>query len=320
MKITSLALAAAGLVACMPFASAGGWNTPQEPFDLSSDSYYVGTRGLSSVLITSKQGHILIDGASPGAASQIAANVRKLGFKVEDIRIILNSHEHVDHAGGIAELQQLSGAEVRATPAAAPVLRSGKASRGDPQYASLLELDMAAVAKVGVVRDGETVRVGPLAVTLHATPGHTQGGSTWTWASNDGGKRLNMVYADSLNAIGAGAFRYSGDPAYPNARSDIERSIATVAALPCDVLVSAHPEGSDLWRRHARQRGLRRQGRLPRLRRQGPRAVGEDAGDGSEDAGHRLARRRQDYRDVRPGGRDRHLRRARRRRQRLHRA
>lgn len=253
MKITSLALAAAGLVTCMPFASASDWNTPQEPFALSGDSYYVGTRSLSSVLITSNAGHILIDGASPEAASQIAANVRKLGLKVEDIRIILNSHEHVDHAGGIAELQRLSGAEVRATPAAAPVLRTGKASRGDPQYADLPE--MAPVARVGIVRDGETVKVGALAVTLHATPGHTQGGSTWTWTSGDGGKRVNMVYADSLNAIGAGAFRYSGDPAYPNARGDIERSIAKVAALPCDVLVSSHPEGSGLWQRHA-QRAL----------------------------------------------------------------
>ena len=260
MKITSLAFAAAGLVtsvvATAPFASADDWNKPQEPFALSSDSYYVGTRGLSAVLIASKAGHILIDGAIPEAASQVAANVRKLGFKVEDIRIILNSHEHFDHAGGIAELQRLSGAEVKATGAAAPVLRSGKASRGDPQYASLFESDMAPVANVSIVRDGETVKVGPLAVTLHATPGHTQGGSTWTWVSNDGGKRLNMVYADSLNAIGAGAFRYSGDPAYPNARSDMERSIAKVAALPCDVLVSAHPEGSDLWKRHARRARL----------------------------------------------------------------
>ena len=253
MKITSLALAAAGLVTCMQSASADDWNTPQEPFALSSDSYYVGTRGLSSVLIASKEGHILIDGAIPEAASQIAANVRKLGFKVEDIRIILNSHEHFDHAGGIAELQRLSGAQVKATAAAAPVLRTGKASRGDPQYADLPE--MAPVARVGIVRDGETVKVGPLAVTLHATPGHTQGGSTWTWTSGDGGKRVNMVYADSLNAIGAGAFRYSGDPAYPNARGDIERSIAKVAALPCDVLVSSHPEGSGLWQRHA-QRAL----------------------------------------------------------------
>lgn len=249
MKITSLALAAAGLVACVVPAAASDWNTPQEPFALSADSYYVGTRGLSSVLIASKDGHILIDGATAEAAPLIAANVRKLGFKVEDIRIILNSHEHMDHAGGISELQRLSGAEVKATPAAAPVLRSGQASRSDPQYGSVTA--MAPVSRVTVVRDGETVKLGPLAVTLHATPGHTQGGSTWTWRSIAASKIVDMVYADSLTAIGAGAFRYSGDPAYPTARRDIERSIAIVAALPCDVLVSAHPEAGGLWQRHA---------------------------------------------------------------------
>lgn len=249
MKITSLAFAAAGLVTCVAPAMASDWNTPQEPFALSADSYYVGTRGLSSVLLTSKDGHILIDGASAEAAPLIAANVRKLGFKVEDIRIILNSHEHMDHAGGIAELQRLSGAEVKAALAAAPVLRSGQASRADPQYGNVTA--MAPVARVTVVRDGETVRLGPLAVTLHATPGHTQGGSTWTWHSRAAGKKVDMVYADSLTAIGAGAFRYSGDPAYPTARRDIERSIALVAALPCDVLVSAHPEASGLWQRQA---------------------------------------------------------------------
>lgn len=249
MKITSLAFAAAGLVTCVAPAMASDWNTPQEPFAISADSYYVGTRGLSSVLLTSKDGHILIDGASAEAAPLIAANVRKLGFKLEDIRIILNSHEHMDHAGGISELQRLSGAEVKATAAAAPVLRSGQASRGDPQYGSVT--DMAPVPRVSVVRDGETVKLGPLAVTLHATPGHTQGGSTWTWRSAAAGKTLDMVYTDSLTAIGAGAFRYSGDPAYPSARRDIERSIARVAALPCDVLVSAHPEASGLWQRQA---------------------------------------------------------------------
>lgn len=250
MNLSSLACAMAGLVACVPCASASDWNTPQEPFALSADSYYVGTQGLASVLIASKEGHILIDGATAEAAPLIAANVRKLGFKVEDIRIILNSHEHMDHAGGIAELQRLSGAEVKATPAAAPVLRSGQPSRADPQYGTVDA--MAPVARVNEVRDGEIVRLGPLAVTLHATPGHTQGGSTWTWRSRAAGKPVDMVYADSLTAIGAGTFRYSGDPAYPSARRDIERSIALVAALPCDVLVSAHPGASGLLERQAR--------------------------------------------------------------------
>lgn len=254
MKLTSLACAAAGLFTCVLTASASDWNTPQEPFALYGNSYYVGTHGLSSVLITSKEGHILIDGGSPDSPAQIVRNIRQLGFKVEDIRIILNSHEHFDHAGGIAELQRLSRAEVKVTEAAAPVLRTGHPAKGDPQFANLS--DMQPVAKVSIVRDGETVKLGPLAVTMHATPGHTQGGSTWTWRSVDGGKGASMVYADSLNALGAGSFRYSGDPAYPTARADMERSIARVAALPCDVLVSAHPEGSDLWKRHAQRAKL----------------------------------------------------------------
>ena len=254
MKFTSLACAAAGVLACVPNASASDWNTPQEPFALYGNSYYVGTHGLSSVLITSPQGHILIDGGSPESPAQIVRNIRQLGFKVEDIRIILNSHEHFDHAGGIAELQRLSGAEVKVTAAAAPVLRTGRPAKGDPQYDNLD--DMQPVARVSTVRDGETVTLGPLRVTMHATPGHTQGGSSWTWTSSEGGKRANMVYADSLTALGAGSFRYSGDPAYPTARTDIERSIDRVAALPCDVLVSAHPEAADVWTRHAQRAKL----------------------------------------------------------------
>ena len=254
MKHTSLALAAAGLVACLQPAAASDWNTPQEPFALYGNTYYVGTHGLSAVLITSNEGHILIDGGSDQSAPQIVRNIRQLGFRVEDIRFILNSHAHFDHAGGIAELQRLSGAEVLAGSAAVPVLRSGQASKGDPQFGGLPP--MAPIAKVRAVRDGEVITVGPLAVTMHATPGHTQGGASWTWTAAGQEKPARMVYADSLNALGAKSFRYSGDPAYPTARADIERSIATLAGLPCDVLVSAHPEGSDLWQRYARRAAL----------------------------------------------------------------
>ena len=251
MKYTSLALAAAGLVACIEPAVANDWNTPQKPFALYGNTYYVGTHGLSAVLITSKEGHILIDGGSDKSAPQIVRSIRQLGFRVEDIRLILNSHAHFDHAGGIAELQRLSGADVVAGSAAVPVLRSGQADKGDPQFGNLQP--MAPIARVRAARDGDVITLGPLAVTMHATPGHTRGGASWTWTATEQGKPARMVYADSLNAFAAKPFRYSGDPAYPTARVDLERSIATVAGLPCDVLVSAHPEGSDLWQRYARR-------------------------------------------------------------------
>lgn len=253
MKHIRLACVAAGLVAAAFSVSAIGadWNAPQEPFALFGNSYYVGPHGVASVLITSNQGHILIDGGSDKSPLQIAGRIRQLGFKPEDIRFILVSHEHIDHAGGVAELQRLSNAEVLASAAAVPVLHSGEAGRNDPQYGGLPK--MAPVARVRAVRDGEVVKLGPLAVTMHATPGHTQGGASWTWKSSEGGRTVNMVYADSLTAFGSGGFRYSGDARYPSARADVERSIAKVAALPCDILVSAHPEVSGLWTRYERR-------------------------------------------------------------------
>jgi metallo-beta-lactamase class B len=247
----------AALLSCLAalpaFAYAAEWEGAQDPFQLYGNSYYVGTQGLSSVLITSPAGHILIDGASPKAAVQIAAHIRQLGFRLEDIHYILVSHEHVDHAGGIAELQRLSGAAVLTSPAAKPVLESGKADQGDPQFNNGMP-DMTPVAPVRAVRDGESVALGPLSIKAHYTPGHTQGGISWTWQSFENGKGMNMVYADSLNAMAGPGFRYSGNPLYPNAKADVERSIARMAALPCDILVTAHPDASDVLERQAQQK------------------------------------------------------------------
>lgn len=239
------------LLPATPAMAAAGWDDPQEPFKLFGDTYYVGTRGLSAVLVTSPAGHILIDGAGPKGAAQIARHVRRLGFRVEDIRYILNSHAHIDHAGGIAALQRRSGATVVAGAAALPVLQSGQPDRNDPQAANLTP--MQAVGKARAIGDGETLALGPLRLTAHATPGHTRGGTSWTWQASEGGRTVDIVYADSLNAIGDAAFRYSGNTRYPAARADIERSSALVAALPCDILVSAHPEQSRLWERLARR-------------------------------------------------------------------
>jgi len=249
----------AALLSCLAalptLAHAAEWEGAQDPFQLYGNSYYVGTAGLSSVLITSPAGHILIDGASPKAAVQIAAHIRQLGFKLEDIRYILTSHEHFDHVGGIAELQRLSGATVLTSPAAKLVLESGKTDKGDPQFGNDMP-DMTPLSPVRAVRDGDTVELGPLSIKANYTPGHTQGGISWTWQSIENGKAMHMVYADSLNAIAGPGFRYSANTVYPNAKADIERSIARVAALPCNILVTAHPDGSDLLERQAKQKQL----------------------------------------------------------------
>jgi metallo-beta-lactamase class B len=243
-----------GSAATSAVADRDDWVAPQAPFALYGNTYYVGTHGISAVLITSPAGHILIDGGPPGAAGQIAAHIRMLGFKVEDIRYILNGHEHFDHAGGIAALQKMSGAVVLGSPASVSVLKTGEPDKRDAQYPSL-EL-MTPVANTRAVRDGEVVKLGPLAVTAHFTPGHTLGATSWTWLSSEGGKTVHMVYADSLTSLAADGRSFSKNPLYPAAWADIERSIATVEQLDCEVLVSAHPEFSDLWERKAKQPAL----------------------------------------------------------------
>ena len=253
MKTHRLA-AVLGAVLLAGAAHGADWNGPQAPFALYGNTYYVGTAGISAVLITSKAGHILIDGATPEAAQPIARHIRQLGLRVEDVRYILSSHEHGDHAGGIAALQKMSGATVLASPAAEKVLRTGLPDKGDPQYKNLDP--MTPVAKTRAVRDGEVIKLGAIAVTAHLTPGHTRGGASWTWRAMENGKTVDIVYADSLNAVSSDGVSFSRNPGYPAARTDLERSMVTVAGFKCDVLVSAHPEFSGLWERKAKQASM----------------------------------------------------------------
>ena len=219
------------------------WNQPQTPMRIYGNTYYVGVAGLSSVLIRGDEGSILIDGDLPQSAAQIEAHIRELGFKLDDIKLILNSHAHFDHAGGIAALQRDSGAEVAASPSSAKALRAGRVAGDDPQ-AGFADNGFPAVARVREIRDGETVRVGALAVTAHFTPGHTPGSTTWTWKSCENGKCLDVVYADSLTPISAPGFHFLADATHADLVPSFRNSIRIVAELPCDVLISAHPDVS----------------------------------------------------------------------------
>lgn len=227
------------------------WNEEQAPFQLFGNSYYVGMHGLSAVLVTSPQGHILIDGDLETSADRIATHVRALGFRVEDIRIILNSHVHFDHAGGIAALQRMSGARVVASPWSAAVLKSGQVAADDPQVGEIAPIPP--VPDVESLRDGQVVEIGPLSLTAHFTPGHTPGGTSWSWQSCDADRCLNLVYADSLTAVSNDSYRYA---AHPAALAGFAKSVAFFDAVPCDILVSTHPGASRLWQRlAARQAG-----------------------------------------------------------------
>jgi metallo-beta-lactamase class B len=239
----------------VPCALCAEWNKPQAPFRVYGNTYYVGPHGVSSVLITSDAGHVLIDGALRESAPQIVANIRSLGFRIEDVKFIVNSHVHYDHAGGIAELQRLSGARVVASAWTAAVMKTGTVSRDDPQYGALFPI--APIAHVQHLQDGQIFHVGRLAVTAHLTPGHTPGGTSWTWRSCEGGRCLNLVYADSVNAVSTERFKFTQRGKHPGSFEDFEKSFAFLSTVPCDIALSAHGDISGLWDRlDARQRGV----------------------------------------------------------------
>lgn len=230
------------------------WNRQQEPFRIFGNTYYVGTHGLSSVLITSDSGHILIDGDLPESVPLIVSNIHSLGFRIEDVKVILNSHVHYDHAGGIAELQRISGARVLASPWTAEVMRTGRAGRGDPQFIGAIKI--APVRNVHDLHDGEVITLGHTSVTAHFTPGHTPGGTSWTWKSCEGETCHNMVYADSLSPVSSGGFRFSDVRDFPHVSETFEKSFHFLETTPCDILISVHPEVSELWDRlQSREKG-----------------------------------------------------------------
>jgi len=223
-------------IECRPCAD---WNRPQEPFRLFGNTYYVGTAQLSAILIAANGGLILLDGALPQSAPLVDANIRALGFRTEDIKLILSSHTHFDHVGGIAALQRASGATLAASASSADALRRGQPTPDDPQFA-LQDKRFPAVNDVQVIEDGETLTVGDVKITAHFTPGHTPGGTSWTWRSCENERCLDVVYADSLNAVSADAFRFTGSSTSPSIVDVFKRSIRTIEALPCDVLLSPH--------------------------------------------------------------------------------
>ena len=236
--------AAAEAKACTADA---GWNDPVQPQRIHGDTWYVGTCGITAILVTSPEGHVLIDGATEKAAPLIAQNIRALGFDLKDVRYILSSHEHMDHAGGISQLQRDSGAAVAARDPAAVVLERGTSDRSDPQLLSIKPFPR--VSAVRRIADGETIVLGPLSLTAHATPGHTQGSTSWTWKSCESGRCLDIAYADSLSAISDKVYRYSEEAQHPGVLAAFRKTLVTVAELPCDILLTPHPGASDMWSR-----------------------------------------------------------------------
>jgi metallo-beta-lactamase class B len=218
------------------------WDKPAPPFRIWGNAYFVGTCGISAILITGSAGDILIDGGPPDAGDLIAANVQRLGVKLSDVAILLHTHEHYDHAGGLARLKELTGARLYASPMAAKALERGTPNPEDPQYSYHHPLAPVPVDKV-LEGNVNTVTLGNLTLTAYATPGHTPGALTWQWQSCEGDDCKTIVYADSLTPVSSDSYKFTD---HPELVAAFNASLVKVGSLKCDILLSPHPSASGL--------------------------------------------------------------------------
>jgi len=233
--------------------AAAKWIVPQAPIRVFGNSFLVGFQGMNVGLIDTGKGLILIDGAVPQSVRSVEANLQKLGYRIQDVKLILSTEPHFDHAGGLAALVRDSGATVLAGAWSVTALKQGMSTADDPQVAWLVPFP--AVSRVRAVKDGEVIRLGNAAVTARATPGHTPGSMSWTWRSCEGRVCRTMVFASSLNPVAADGYRFTR---HPEVVASFRASQARVRAMPCDILFSAHPDNSGGVEKYARfARGVR---------------------------------------------------------------
>lgn len=211
------------------------WNKPTEPFKMIGNVYYVGTDGLASYLITSPQGHILVDTAMPEATSQIKASIEKLGFKVTDVKYLLNTHAHIDHTGGLAEMKAASGAQLVAGEADKPLLEGGYY----PGAREETVLNFPPVKVDRTVREGDTVTVGDVTLTARETPGHSPGCTSWAFSVKDGdATRSVLIFCSGTVALN----RLVTNPTYSGIVADYRKTFARAKEMKVDVLLAPHPE------------------------------------------------------------------------------
>ena len=212
------------------------WNQPVEPFRIAGNVYYVGATDITSYLITTPKGHILIDGGFVETVPIIVANIRKLGFRVEDVRILLSSHAHYDHAGGLAELKRITGATFYASEGDLP--QHARGGLDDPQFGD--RFPYPPVEADRIVRDGQNIVLGGATLTAHLTPGHTRGCTTWTTRS--GG--LDFVFVGSPSV--PSTYKLIGNTRYPDAVADYRKQFAILKSLKPDIFLASHGNFFDL--------------------------------------------------------------------------
>ena len=224
-------------------------SVPDEPFQIAGNLYYVGATGITSFLLTGPQGHVLIDGGYPETAPLIIGSIAKLGFDIKDVKVLLNSHAHFDHAGGLRELQQASGAQLWISEGDADVVAAGGA--GDrATYGPLRYLGFGRFPAPHVdhrFKDGDTVRVGPITLTAHVTAGHTPGCTSWSFPVRDGDRELLAVDICSLTLLPF--MKLTAPESYPGIRADFQQSFQTLRSLPADIFLGSHSSFFDLARK-----------------------------------------------------------------------
>jgi metallo-beta-lactamase class B len=220
----SVALIAVTLQAQQTSNERAAWNQPVRPFTVLGNIHYVGAAGVSAFLITTPAGSILLDGGLPETAAQITANIQALGFKPADIKYLLNSHAHFDHAGGLAELKALSRASLVASAGDAVALKAGGQA-------------MPAVPVDRIVNDGDTIQLGGTTLIALVTPGHTKGCTTWTTTVAEKDKTYRVIFYCSTSVVD----RLVGNTGYPEIVSDYERTFARMRTLEADVFLANHP-------------------------------------------------------------------------------
>lgn len=215
------------------------WNRPVEPFKIIGNIYYVGASEVTAYLITTPKGHILLDSGFAETVPQIAANIAKLGFKLEDVKILLNNHAHYDHAGGLAELKRLTKAPLYASREDSNLLARG--GKGDPNFGDKYPFEPVTADKI--VSDHQKIKLGSAIITANLTPGHTKGCTTWTTTAEENGKKYNVIFLCSTTAPG---YKLVDNSDYSNITDDYERTFTRLKGLNSDVFLASHGNFFDL--------------------------------------------------------------------------
>lgn len=229
-------------------AQSNDWTEPFPPFRIAENLYYVGSKGLANYLITTPQGHILINSDLEANVPLIRDAIEKLGFKFTDVKILLISHAHFDHNAGSAMIKRLTGARYMVMDGDVPVVETG--GKSDFQYGKTAEALYPPTTVDRVLHDGDEVKLGDTVLVARKTPGHTKGCTTWTMKVMENGRSADVVIVGSPN-VNPG-YKLVNNASYPGIAQDYQRMFDVLKSLPCDYFLGAHGSYFNMDAKYAR--------------------------------------------------------------------